>query len=318
MDLRHSKATLLSLGAVDTTGVPALNQVARFFDADTVQGSPNLLFTGSVLSLTGSQNISTFLSIGPTPALSGSLRLPNAGSIVARNQSDNADLNMMSHDASANLLIGSSVSPRITFATGPVVDFPSPISLGATPALSGTIRLSNADDIVVRDQNNNFDFNVISFDASANMIIGDPGMPRCEIDGDITRLFSLQVDHQVTGARTAVVVSATTVLTPSGATATLANFIPAGAIVLGVTTRVITAVTGPAGFDVGDGVNTDRWGNSLAVGLNSRSDSNDFVSGAIEVFPALNDVVITSDGVNFTGGEIRVSVHYIQLTGPTS
>lgn len=108
------------------------------------------------------------------------------------------------------------------------------------------------------------------------------------------------------------------VATPSGATATATNVIPAGAFVIGVTTRVTTLVTGPAGYDVGDGVNTDRWGNSIAVALGTTSDPTDFVSSALEIFPAANDVVITSDGVDFTGGAIRITVHYMTLTAPTS
>jgi len=630
MDLRHSKATLISLGAVDTTGVPALNQVARFFDADTVQGSPNLLFTGSVLSLTGSQNISSFLSIGASPAQSGSLRLANAGDIVVRNQSDNADFNVISFDGSANMIVGATSMPRITFATGPNIDFPSPIFLGdssfislaTSPAQSGTIRLANASSIVFRNAANSADIPILSFATSDIFDIGDPSAPtalatirinspltttfgafhvdgnadaiqmrvdahstqnsqilrvrdssaasiftvdddgsfsfpkaisnigigaaptqseamnielfiegpsdnsklvgiRCEnfvlgasadivwvavasLEGavettsdfttqDVAQLvigepflqisgagsvtdesnllidrigttgdhtygikilpnnstpataaifiggaagssprvseaivmqrnsdsglvdwkFFTEVTNVVTGASawtlqqqlaeggytnrltvdntgnilttgnaitlgdgggdskiqfqgctnfflainaspeeivlgvgTSVSQAATSLgidtnsikfrlraqdgqymevrtasrllETPSGASVTAVALIPAGSFVVGITTRVTTGITGPAGYDVGDGVDVDLWGNSIAVALNTTSDITDFTSGALVNYPAVQDVIITSDGVDFTGGFVRVTVHYMRLNAPTS
>src|SRR5690606_37305445 len=56
-------------GGVDTTGSPALNQLAYFSDADTLQGSSNLAFDGSALALTG-----TFTTSGLT-TLNGGLTL---------------------------------------------------------------------------------------------------------------------------------------------------------------------------------------------------------------------------------------------------
>jgi len=109
-----------------------------------------------------------------------------------------------------------------------------------------------------------------------------------------------------------------TVSTSSGASVTATNLIPAGSFVIGVTTRVTTTVTGPAGYDVGDGTDIDRWGNSILVAFDTTSDITDFTSGALTLFPAANDVVITSDGVAFTGGVIRLVVRYVTLGAPTS
>jgi len=252
MDLRHSKATLISLGAVDTTGVPAMNQVARFFDADTVQGSANFTFSGTILALTGNMTISAFLT------------------------------------------------------------------LGATPALSGALRLSNASAINFRNANNNGDLNILSTAGSDTFEFGDSVMPRINIESDDVTLHNLQIIGQSFGERTIITRARALVATPSGQTATATNLIPAGALVIGVTTFVDTLVTGPAGYDIGDGVNTDRWGASSLVAQGQSSDSGDFVSGAVEIFPNANDVVITSDGVDFTGGAISVVVHYIMLNAPTS
>ncbi len=112
--------------------------------------------------------------------------------------------------------------------------------------------------------------------------------------------------------------ASTLLATPSGASATAAGAIPAGSFVVGVTTRVVTTVTGPAGYDVGDGVDVDRWGNSIAVASGTTSDLTDATAAAHDSFPAANDVVITSDGVDFTGGSIRITVHYMDLQAPSS
>ena len=109
-----------------------------------------------------------------------------------------------------------------------------------------------------------------------------------------------------------------TISSMSGPSVTASNLIPAGAFVIGVTTRVTILITGPAGFDVGEGIDIDRWGNSILVALNTTSDMSDFTSSALTIFPAANDIVITSDGAVFTAGTIRITVHYIDLTPATS
>lgn len=252
-DVNHARATLLSLGAVNINGVPVNGQVATWFDLDTIEGSANFTFDGTTLVLTGNQTTSGFHSFGAIPSLTGSIRLSNVSSIIARNQNDNGD------------------------------------------------------------------FNVISFDASANMVIGDPGMPNIFLRADETELFdSLVVVGQANAQRTAIGTAIQTVSTPSGQTATATNLIPAGTVLVGITTRVLTTVTGPAGFDIGDGVDVDRWGNSIAVAAGTTSNITDATTGAIEAFPVAQDVVLTSDGVDFTGGSVRVIAHFLLLTAPTS
>jgi hypothetical protein len=109
------------------------------------------------------------------------------------------------------------------------------------------------------------------------------------------------------------------VATPSGQTATATNRIPAGSLVLGITARVVTTVTGPATFSIGDGVDVDRWGAGIAVAAGTNTNITDFTSTTIQYNLATTaDVVITSDGVDFTGGEVRIIVYYIQLNPPLS
>jgi hypothetical protein len=76
---------------------------------------------------------------------------------------------------------------------------------------------------------------------------------------------------------------------------------------------VLVGVGGPASFDVGDGINVDRWGASISATFGTTTDITDFTSGAVTTFPATNDVVITSTGVDFTSGSIRITIHYTTL-----
>lgn len=129
--------------------------------------------------------------------------------------------------------------------------------------------------------------------------------------------FKFIADTSVAGSNNLEIRQArTSVSTASGSSVTAAGLIPAGSFVIGVNVRVLTPVTGPAGFDVGDGIDVDRWGNSIAVAGSTTTDITDYTSGAVTTFQVANDVVITSDGVDFTGGTIRIVVNYMTLTGP--
>jgi len=104
----------------------------------------------------------------------------------------------------------------------------------------------------------------------------------------------------------------------SGATVAASALIPSGAVVTGVTTRVTTAITGATTYQVGDGVDPNRWGDSLSPLLGQFSDGSDWTDQSIENFPAATDVVLTAVGGNFTAGSVRVSVHYMLATAPNS
>jgi hypothetical protein len=106
----------------------------------------------------------------------------------------------------------------------------------------------------------------------------------------------------------------------AGAAVTVAGLIPAGCILLGVTTRVTIAIGGAASFDVGDGVTANLFADNTGVGLGSTSDLTDHLAGTWEpkLYVAAGDVVLTANGGNFSAGAVRVTVHYLQLTAPTS
>jgi hypothetical protein len=110
----------------------------------------------------------------------------------------------------------------------------------------------------------------------------------------------------------------------TGATATTsslipAGFIPAGSMVIGVTTRVNTLITGATSYDIGDGTDVDRWGATIAVALSTTSGPADYTDNTIQwQTAAAGDVVLTANGPNFSAGAVRITVAYISLTPPTS
>jgi hypothetical protein len=99
--------------------------------------------------------------------------------------------------------------------------------------------------------------------------------------------------------------------TMTGASVTLTGLIPAGAVVVGVTTKVTTEITGATSFSVGTTVAPTRFGTTLPLIIGSTSDNRNWTSGTIECFPTATDIVLTAIGLNFTAGVVYVSVQYM-------
>ena len=98
----------------------------------------------------------------------------------------------------------------------------------------------------------------------------------------------------------------------SGASATTTGtFIPDGAVVVGVTTRVATALTGAAGYTIGDGTDADRWGDITGTAIGTTSDNRDWTAGTIECFTAGGEITLTAKTSNFTAGAIEICVFYL-------
>ncbi len=104
----------------------------------------------------------------------------------------------------------------------------------------------------------------------------------------------------------------------SGATATATNLIPAGSIVLGVTTRVTTLITGATSLKVGDGTDDDRWGATVGLTAGTTTTGSSFTISSVPIYTSATSVVLTANGSNFTAGAVRVTVHYISFTAATS
>jgi len=109
--------------------------------------------------------------------------------------------------------------------------------------------------------------------------------------------------------------TATELLTlgPNSPLATAASLIPAGVILLGVTTQVTEAITGAASYNVGDGAMPDIYGGAIATVLGTTSKLADHTSDPLRWMPASEDVEIGAVGGNFTGGKLLITVHYLEL-----
>jgi hypothetical protein len=104
----------------------------------------------------------------------------------------------------------------------------------------------------------------------------------------------------------------TTLSALSGASvATTGTFIPDGAVVVGVTTRVSTLLTGADGYQVGDGTDADRWGDITGTAIGTTSDNRDWTAGTIECFTAGGEITLTAKTANFTAGAIEICVFYL-------
>jgi len=117
--------------------------------------------------------------------------------------------------------------------------------------------------------------------------------------GALTAMRHVEIDHTVT----------------AGSTSATTPFIPDKAIVLGVTGRVITAITGATSWSLGVTGGPDRYGSGIGVGFNA------FVSGVTAsplAYFGGSSLLLTSAGANFTGGAVRIAVHYFELSPPRS
>lgn len=123
--------------------------------------------------------------------------------------------------------------------------------------------------------------------------------------------------------------SAASVSSPHGAATTLAILegdhtiaagayndtafaIPDRAIVLGVTGRVLTAITGATSWNLGVAADATRYGNGIGAGAGSTVIGP---SGTPVTYWGATALRVSSVGGSFTGGKVRLAVHYLVLAG---
>jgi hypothetical protein len=101
----------------------------------------------------------------------------------------------------------------------------------------------------------------------------------------------------------------------SGASVTASVQIPANCIVLGVSSRVTTAITGATSFQIGySGAGSTQFGSGLSLPAGS---TNYGLIGPA-AFTTATNLTLTATGGNFTAGAVRLAVHYITISPPTS
>ena len=125
-------------------------------------------------------------------------------------------------------------------------------------------------------------------------------------------------------AETCNIKQATATINSSNGASTISatNLIPAGTMVIGVTTRVTTAFgtsNGLTSITIGDSDTASLWGSSVPITLGSTTTMANFATVNPKYYTAAKNVVITANGGTFDAtGQIRVTLYYVDLTAPTS
>ena len=117
------------------------------------------------------------------------------------------------------------------------------------------------------------------------------------------------------GAMTRQVIFETVHTVTTGPTTTIAGAIPNGSMVIGVTANVITDITGAlTSWRMGVPGEDGKFGTGLGLATGS------WVRGLLSApttYYADTDLILSGEGGDFSGGELRVSVHAIRLECPT-
>ena len=132
--------------------------------------------------------------------------------------------------------------------------------------------------------------------------------------GLLTRASSVRVAQAPAGSATDMVVAEELLSGLSGASATSTITIPDRAIVLGVSTRTVAGITGATSYDCGISGETAKFGGSLGIAAGS---TNVGVIGP-QAFYTATPIILTASGGNFTGGAVRIAIHYLLPVAPQS
>ncbi len=103
-------------------------------------------------------------------------------------------------------------------------------------------------------------------------------------------------------------------VTASGASVDTAITIPDRAIVFAVTTRTTVTVTGATSYDCGVAGEADKFGALLGIAAGS---SNSGVIGPTAYFTP-TAIRLTANGGSFTGGQVRIAIHFMLCGVPAA
>lgn len=100
----------------------------------------------------------------------------------------------------------------------------------------------------------------------------------------------------------------------AGSTSAVALALPGQSVVYGVTGRVLSDITGTlTGYSVGVSGSSNRYGAGLSTPAGSWMRG---LTGTPLTYYSGEDLVLTAEGGDFTAGEIRLAIHYAQLSLP--
>ena len=148
-------------------------------------------------------------------------------------------------------------------------------------------------------------------------ITGEAAGTMAQRDGTAAQIFRVYDTYtsDTDFHRAAIATARATLSAVSGASVTATALIPAGAVVMGVTSKVTTSLgtgNGTTGYEIGTASDSDRWGAITGTAAGTASDNRDWTAGTIECFPAATNVIVTAVGGNFNGtGTIYLSVQYM-------
>ena len=99
----------------------------------------------------------------------------------------------------------------------------------------------------------------------------------------------------------------------AGPVSTTTDLIPDKAVVIGITARVVGAISGASSWSMGVPGSPDRYGSGFGTALNTAAEG---VTGQPQTYYGGTPVEITASGGDFTGGTLRIAVHALSVTAP--
>lgn len=141
---------------------------------------------------------------------------------------------------------------------------------------------------------------------------GSGWVPMVSALGMIAQSASVTVAKAAQNSGTGMAVTEQVLSGLTGASRTSTIAIPARAIVLAVSCRTVTAITGATSFDCGIAGEPAKFGGALGAAAGS---TNIGVIGPTAIY-ANTPIVLTARGGNFTGGAVRIAIHTLTCTPP--
>lgn len=130
--------------------------------------------------------------------------------------------------------------------------------------------------------------------------------------GLLVRGVSTDLAEGALGSRTRVGAIEASVTGLSGSSVTTALTIPAGALVIGVSARVTTAITGATGFALGIAGEPAAFGAGFGIGAGSLAQ----LPITPRAFALATPVRVSAEAGSFTGGALRLACHTLSIGAP--
>lgn len=130
--------------------------------------------------------------------------------------------------------------------------------------------------------------------------------------GLLVRGASTNLAEGALGSTTRAAVIEASVSGLSGSSVTTALTIPTGALVIGVSARVTTAIIGATDFALGTAAEPSAFGAGFGPGLGALAE----LPIVPRAFALAMPVRVSAEGGNFTGGALRLACHILSIGAP--